>query len=458
MNQKMDFVCKYCDKRYPCGKSLGGHLSSHKIVDGFAGEDGRHSNDHRVKDLRVQGNSGHCLHDNRKETRSSEDSGSKLRAGNVCKECGKGFQSLKALCGHMACHSEKEKATNRRKDELEYSEKQILEMDEVPDSEASAQIQCRRSKRIKCGVPAKILVSGSSAVSEIEQEQEEVAKCLMMLSRDTSEFKGACTWIQDGADHNSDPLEAKLLSSDVRSGKSGKIDVSNSYCSRYIRIGVKKTESDFYVDDSISIHELTNRKLACGSKIREDGVEWSKWLNRIKHEAEGVKGTIREASDVSRKRVENDMQRSFSDWKNGSVIGEKIFESPKKLAKHKDCHKKLKMSAWSKYSSGKASSEIDTSHIPAQVIRDQEFCPGETATRKEKKPGTKKNNRHECPICFRVFRSGQALGGHKRSHFLGGSRDEAMVTQRELHEVPALIDLNLPAWEEENGQAGLSSW
>ncbi|XP_030449216.1 uncharacterized protein LOC115671729 [Syzygium oleosum] len=454
MNQKMDFVCKYCNKRYPCGKSLGGHLSSHKTGDGFAGEDGRHCNDRGVKELRVEGNSGLCLHMNWKDMRLFEDSGSIMRVGNVCKECGKGFQSLKALCGHMACHSEKEKATNHRKDVLEYSEKQILEMDVVPDSEASAQIQRRRSKRIKCRVPAKILVSGSSSVSEIEQEQEEVAKCLMLLSRDTSNFKGAWTWIRDGADHDSDYLEAKSSSSDVRSGKSGEIDVSNSYGSGY----VKKRESDCYVDDNISIRELKNRKLVYGSKAREDGVEWRKWLNRIKHEAEGVEGTIREAVDVSRKRVENDMQRSFSDWKNGSVIGEKISESPKKLAKHKDCQKKLKMSTWSKYERSKTGSEIDTSHNPSQVISDPELFTGGNATRKEKKPGTKKKNRHECPICFRVFRSGQALGGHKRSHFLGRSKDKAMVTGRQVHEVPALIDLNLPAWEEENGEAGLLSW
>lgn len=28
---------------------------------------------------------------------------------------------------------------------------------------------------------------------------------------------------------------------------------------------------------------------------------------------------------------------------------------------------------------------------------------------------------HECPFCYRVFSSGQALGGHKRSHFTAAS-------------------------------------
>ncbi|XP_073063772.1 zinc finger protein ZAT9-like [Primulina eburnea] len=49
---------------------------------------------------------------------------------------------------------------------------------------------------------------------------------------------------------------------------------------------------------------------------------------------------------------------------------------------------------------------------------------------------------HECPFCNRVFASGQALGGHKRSHFVGA--------------VPRIggtlsIDLNLPAPVDDDG-------
>ncbi|KAF8379231.1 hypothetical protein HHK36_028663 [Tetracentron sinense] len=43
---------------------------------------------------------------------------------------------------------------------------------------------------------------------------------------------------------------------------------------------------------------------------------------------------------------------------------------------------------------------------------------------------------HECPVCFRVFKSGQALGGHKRSHLSGSNSTKNGVN---------LIDLNLPA-------------
>lgn len=58
---------------------------------------------------------------------------------------------------------------------------------------------------------------------------------------------------------------------------------------------------------------------------------------------------------------------------------------------------------------------------------------------------------HECPVCYRVFASGQALGGHKRSHVMGA----AATNQHVSTNIPAtkpfsrfgetFIDLNLPA-------------
>ncbi|CBI27269.3 unnamed protein product, partial [Vitis vinifera] len=79
----------------------------------------------------------------------------------------------------------------------------------------------------------------------------------------------------------------------------------------------------------------------------------------------------------------------------------------------------------------------------------------------EKKIGSRKSNGHMCPICFKVFRSGQALGGHKKSHFVGVCEDEnsrTLVIKQEPLEIPGLIDLNLPApiEEEANEHVGAS--
>ncbi|XP_028762722.1 zinc finger protein ZAT1 [Neltuma alba] len=50
----------------------------------------------------------------------------------------------------------------------------------------------------------------------------------------------------------------------------------------------------------------------------------------------------------------------------------------------------------------------------------------------------------ECPFCYKVFGSGQALGGHKRSHLLPSSSSTAMNSAK------CSIDLNLPAPAEED--------
>ncbi|RDY06871.1 Zinc finger protein ZAT9, partial [Mucuna pruriens] len=71
---------------------------------------------------------------------------------------------------------------------------------------------------------------------------------------------------------------------------------------------------------------------------------------------------------------------------------------------------------------------------------------------------------HECPVCSRVFASGQALGGHKRTHVIGSAttttaiatltdsvRTSATASVRISTRVGnSFIDLNLPAPMDEN--------
>ncbi|KEH16508.1 putative transcription factor C2H2 family [Medicago truncatula] len=52
---------------------------------------------------------------------------------------------------------------------------------------------------------------------------------------------------------------------------------------------------------------------------------------------------------------------------------------------------------------------------------------------------------HECPVCFRVFNSGQALGGHKRTHVIHGSSSTTVPIFSSKRVTKSVIDLNLPA-------------
>ncbi|KAL0739743.1 hypothetical protein Bca4012_081256 [Brassica carinata] len=68
--------------------------------------------------------------------------------------------------------------------------------------------------------------------------------------------------------------------------------------------------------------------------------------------------------------------------------------------------------------------------------------------------GEKKD--HQCPICFRVFSSGQALGGHKRSHGInnivvpGRVLSVNHIIPKEVSVKQRMIDLNFPAPNEDD--------
>lgn len=73
----------------------------------------------------------------------------------------------------------------------------------------------------------------------------------------------------------------------------------------------------------------------------------------------------------------------------------------------------------------------------------------------EKKIKPKKSKVHICPFCQRVFKNGQALGGHKRSHSLGGGCEENTNESPAMKpKLPDLLDLNLPAPEEDEDDIG----
>ncbi|KAK6162562.1 hypothetical protein DH2020_002403 [Rehmannia glutinosa] len=116
----------------------------------------------------------------------------------------------------------------------------------------------------------------------------------------------------------------------------------------------------------------------------------------------------------------------------------KLFRSYQALGGHRASHKKIK---------------VNTEAAPPEKNR----AGGGSVVVEEKI--------HECPFCHRIFSSGQALGGHKRSHFIGSGAISANVNTispvKQNSRIGEIlnIDLNLPAPtdDEENSQIAVSA-
>ncbi|GFY88505.1 C2H2-like zinc finger protein [Actinidia rufa] len=360
-DQNLRFVCKFCNKKYPCGKSLGGHMRTHGTSNSSESDEKFAPSVIKISSLNdsrfeLGGQSGHGLRENPQKTwRLVGSTKRSPKQDHICKQCGKGFQSLKALCGHMACHSEKDRVL---KDDRWISEN---------DSDTQAKA-LRRSKR---------------AAS----------------MRDCGNWVGVNSVVVESSDNNSVVLETKSSSIDMRNigglncvyngdesvgiRKLGKrklkpVEFENSDSGYFVN-GAKKVDSDVSVYEFLTNDSFKKQKLEGGSRFKASDTEFGTGFSKVKS---------RGADDLGKR---------------------------------------------SKYEfGGKKKKDLN--------------CNG------ERRPKSKKGKGHECPICHRVFKSGQALGGHKRSHVLGVSDEKINQTQirkQEFSETCDLIDLNLSAPEEE---------
>ncbi|KAL7587807.1 uncharacterized protein LOC111902647 [Lactuca sativa] len=452
-HDELRFVCKLCDKRYPSGKSLGGHMRSHvnspasaaAVAANSAESDDKFEPMKKLSTLIINGNgigngngngngnengnsSIYGLRENPKKSwRAVGSSSSTLSFPNekVCKQCGKGFPSLKALCGHMAFHSGKDRNSKDydyswTSENLDHDDKSIsdshsdTEENELQDPICVTRSKSKRYKNIVVK-PSSFLTNsnnsnynyGSSSVSEIDEiEQEEVAMSLMMLSKDSANWAGVNS-VVESSDNNSVVLETKLNSENRWNG-------------------IKKVESDITVEELLRNGDQHKKRskgvngLNCRVYSYEEKLEIRRNLFKEFGYNDNFKKRIKEDDD-SYKPEESQKKRSKYECMNCN----KIFSSFQGLGGHRPCHKKNNSEA--QYHNHKA--------------------------KFDKKMRPKKNKGHECPICFRMFKSGQALGGHKRSHFINGGSgerfDHIAVMEDEGPTYTDMIDLNLPAPEED---------
>ncbi|KVH97702.1 Zinc finger, C2H2 [Cynara cardunculus var. scolymus] len=378
----------------------------------------------------------------------------------VCKQCGKGFQSLKALCGHMACHSDKDRGMKDydhswTSENLDHDDKVVTDSQsdtDEPELQDPTRVTRSKSKRYKKLVVKPYSFSlantsnnsnynyGSSSVSEIDElEQEEVAMCLMMLSKDSTNWAGV-GFVVESSDNNSAVLETKSSSIDMRISKKSSVLDAESFQfensnSGYSRNGTRKVESDISVEELLRNGDRNKNKSKGGRELSyEEKLEIRRNLFREFGYRDPLKKRIRNDDDSYSPELEREASHKKKN-KYECLTCNKIFSSFQGLGGHRPCHKKNNLFASSKHNNRENSLE-------------HEYGPTRNP-KYEKKIRVKKSKGHECPTCFRMFKSGQALGGHRRSHFINGSIGHIAATENEAPTCSDMIDLNLPAPEED---------
>ncbi|KAE9601924.1 hypothetical protein Lal_00040936 [Lupinus albus] len=407
MEEDQQHRCKFCSKSFPCGRSLEGLSSSSETED--KEKVGGSESDTVTGTIK----SGYGLRENPNKTWRISDSTSEntlitLTTERFCKECGKGFLSWKALFGHMKCHSDKEKVSNKLVEDQDsvtnnnasssHNQKLVLDSQTYNEATAPSMTRRRRSKRRRASyMAAANTIPSTFSLSEVEQEQEEVAMSLIMLSRDLSSESSATEFIKS------------------EKGKKFELDyvsaLENSEGNR-----VNGTESN------LSKSTITN---ICADKPSE-AAKFSK-------------------STHKRGKFE-------------CTTCNKIFHSYQALGGHRASHKRNKNCFVSKNENNENNIDPTTGSMfmknsNIEYLVEAEMDAGFDNEVADTITESKKSKVHECPICFKIFQSGQALGGHKRSHLASGSEStrnfQKGLLEEPVQEIREFLDLNLPAATEE---------
>ncbi|KAL6537842.1 hypothetical protein OROMI_025485 [Orobanche minor] len=489
------FVCKLCNKRFTCGKSLGGHMRSHISVANSA--ESEEMSDKKTSTFDDFGDgqqqqSSYVLRENPKKTwRAVDHPRIPSPHDKICKQCGKGFQSMKALCGHMACHSDRDR--NVKDDGSWTSESRKAAVgDSCSDTEegeerrmrtrSSLSSKYKRYKKFVQKSPCFTLSSnntnnmnGFSSVSEIDgQDQEDVAMCLMLLSRDFgNNNNNNHNSVVESSDNNSVVLETKSSSIEMRIGKVEKLNnihklyeekIGNMKLKGKILGGETTTQVGDFDSDSDSGYFLGECAKADSDlsvygfrkfKNEDYGVGLEKSLKVIKNELRkkmskddvcgDTNGTASDFAVIESRERKYYISEDPDEFRDSSrkkkskyecYNCKRTFKSYQALGGHRPCHKRTSAFYEPAYESGENSLDESTDY-------DKKKPSG-------KKIKASKNKGHVCPFCDRVFKNGQALGGHKRSHFIGAGRVE---NYNQSHVVKMdgrdLLDLNLPAPEDD---------
>ncbi|KAK1436487.1 hypothetical protein QVD17_02267 [Tagetes erecta] len=501
-------MCKLCNKGFPCGRSLGGHMRSHVINS----TDHHHQKMNNYTDV-INGcsNSNDLGYELRKDPKKTlkavtNDSSSNdfVVLDKLCKECGKGFQSWKALFGHMKCHSDKVSKVSSQ-------DYWIKQRDNATSGMKTKKSRSRNGASSSDSMNANH--ASTSVVSDIDDdddvEEAEIAMCLIMLSRDVG--KWGKKMIENGCKMK------KIVGSElgVHGFKETAVtrDEFDDQFKRNFECSTCNKSFDSY--QALGGHKASHKKLKGCLDSKTDDNDIIKSEPVLDHD-HMINGSCGKTSDNHQSSSSFNLGESL---KNTMVVrashkklkrcfelktddNEKIKSKPVLDRDHviNGCcvktsdihqssssfnlgdslkntmvvgasHKKLKRCFESKTNDNEkiqSKPVLDRDHmINGCCVKTSDIHQSSSSFNLgDSLKSTMVVGAHECSICLRIFSSGQALGGHKRSHLVAEAKlnrqNASSVTKinKPVHEIRGSFDLNMPPDDlvEEEQEIGYNPW
>ncbi|KAL7141056.1 hypothetical protein ABFS83_08G029000 [Erythranthe nasuta] len=428
--QVQGYVCKICSKICVSGKSLGGHMRIHLAViaaskkaaikSEFAEEDDDDEDHHqsnsdenaKISDEfgEADQNSSYVLRENPKKSwrisdpkhgltktprNNNEPSSSSPCCYSSCKLCGRGFPSLRALSGHMRSHSIKnnDRDSHLMTNQCKTCGKGFDSMRAMFGHMKTHSKKTRASDR------------SNESLSDLEN------LCPVRRKRSRIRYKGTTTTAtynnMDSARDNGyvseETEEAALCLIMLSRGVTNWSDVDSvKDCSAYF--GAENR--GFFGGKNVSVFDNFDRDVitdapfeVCADKTRRAGSEISEDDSR----------SCDSTKSDSFKKANLEMVKGFDKLQGGNIPLSDSTELDRVQIQHEQENRDVGIAR----SGGKI-------------------------------------KKHECPTCFKVFPSGQALGGHKRAHYTLITESKIRVDEEEEESMavihPDSFDLNKSFW------------
>ncbi|KAL9157831.1 hypothetical protein ABFS82_08G029200 [Erythranthe guttata] len=427
--QVQGYVCKICSKICVSGKSLGGHMRIHLAViaaskkaaikSEFAEDDDEDHQSNSDENAKISDefgeadqNSTYVLRENPKKSwrisdpkhgltktpkNNNEPSSSSPCCYSSCKLCGRGFPSLRALSGHMRSHSIKNN-----------------------DRDSHLANQCKTCGKGFDSMRAMFghMKTHSKKTRASDRSNESLSDlenlCPVRRKRSRIRYKGTTTAAtynntdstRDNGYVSEETEEAALCLIMLSRGVTSWSDIDSvKDCSDYF--GAENR--GFFGGKTVSGFDNLDRDVVMDGPFDVSAVKTRRASFEV---SEDDSRSCDSAKSDSFKIANLEMVKGFDELQGGIYSGVVPLSDSTELDRVQIQHEQ-------------ENRDVGIARLGGKI------------------------KKHECPTCFKVFPSGQALGGHKRAHYtLPESKIRVDEEEEESTAVihPDSFDLNKSLW------------